>query len=1046
MAFNENTRVKIPAILHLVRLGYQYISLKNAVWDTNTNIFNEIFEVSIRNINPTVTPDEIKRLREEISLLLNYEDLGKAFYERLTSSSGLKLIDWDEKTFATANSFHVVTELPCVSGDDEFRPDITLLINGLPLAFIEVKKPNNREGILQERERMDRRFSNPKFRRLINSLQLLVFSNNMEYDEHTVEPLQGAFYGTTAQQQAHFNYFREEESLDLTALLKPEDDATENFVLKDTNNPAIKYNEEFKTAKHYHSPTNRILTSLCTPARLRTMLRYGIAYVKTEDGLEKHIMRYPQLFATKAIEQSLEEGKRKGIIWHTQGSGKTALAFYNVQYLTDYYGKKGIIPKFYFIVDRLDLAIQATREFTSRGLIVREVSSKEDFAREMKQQGALSNQQGRPEITVVNIQKFSEDSGAVPPADYNIGVQRIYFLDEVHRSYKPTGSFLVNLVRSDADAIIIGLTGTPLIGKAGFSTDLFGTYIHKYYYNQSIADGYTLRLIREGIVTSYRMELERILDEIKVLKGDITASEIYAHPKFAAAMLKYIVEDFERSRLTTGENSIGAMVVCDTADQAKKMFALFSEKYVPQAAKNYEIGNALQSMAAEDAGDYDSGEKSKRKIKTAALILHDVDTKDDRKYRITEFKKGHIDLLFVYNMLLTGFDAHRLKKLYLCRVVRTHNLLQTLTRVNRPYKNFRFGYVVDFADIRTEFDATNRAYFDELKNEVGDELRYYSDIFKGPEEIEEEIREIKEALFHFNTLNATIFGQQMEQIESRAELLRIKNSLESARSLFNIIRYQGHDELLAKMDFSKMVLLLREAAAQLDKLNYRESLATGAETTNLLNVALEDIIFQFQKVSEDELVLADELKATLRRTRETLLANFDPGDPEFISLKEELERLFRKKNLDEITQDEMKDNIGALTGIYDKITELNRRNALYKAKYDNDEKYARLHKRLHERGNISKRESAIFEALKGVKEDTDEQFLRNSGVLSTEAYLQQMLNNIVLTNFEDRAGLTIDSATTSYITNLIAAEYRADLQTGNRYLWALTTNRKQNNL
>ena len=107
------------------------------------------------------------------------------------------------------------------------------------------------------------------------------------------------------------------------------------------------------------------------------LLRYGFAYVKSESGLEKHIMRYPQFFATKAIEHRLDEGGKKGIIWHTQGSGKTALAFYNVQYLTDYFQRKGIVPKFYFIVDRIDLMNQAKREFTSRGLIVNTVNSKD---------------------------------------------------------------------------------------------------------------------------------------------------------------------------------------------------------------------------------------------------------------------------------------------------------------------------------------------------------------------------------------------------------------------------------------------------------------------------------------------------------------------------------------------------------------------------------------------------------------------------------------------------------------------------------------------
>ena len=112
-------------------------------------------------------------------------------------------------------------------------------------------------------------------------------------------------------------------------------------------------------------------------------------------------------------------------------------------------------------------------------------------------------------------------------------------------------------------------------------------------------------------------------------------------------------------------------------------------------------------------------------------------------------------------MLLTGFDSKRLKKLYIGRVIKDHNLLQTLTRVNRPYKSFRYGYVVDFADIRKEFDATNKAYFDELQEELGDEVKTYSNLFKTNEEIEEEIQEIKEKLFYYDLENSEKFSQQI---------------------------------------------------------------------------------------------------------------------------------------------------------------------------------------------------------------------------------------------------------------------------------------------
>ena len=144
MKFNEDSRVKIPAILHLMRLGYQYLSLKGQTWDIDTNIFPQLFKAAISKINPGIEGADVGRLLEDVKLLLDNEDLGRAFFERLSDRSNTKLIDFEN---FNNNSFHVVTELTCQNGDEEFRPDITLLINGMPLVFIEVKKPNNKGGI-----------------------------------------------------------------------------------------------------------------------------------------------------------------------------------------------------------------------------------------------------------------------------------------------------------------------------------------------------------------------------------------------------------------------------------------------------------------------------------------------------------------------------------------------------------------------------------------------------------------------------------------------------------------------------------------------------------------------------------------------------------------------------------------------------------------------------------------------------------------------------------------------------------------------------------
>lgn len=1012
MTFNEDTRVKLPAILHLCKLGYKYLSLKNIKWDTETNIFSEIFINAVKKINENLEEDQAIRLLQNIKLTLDNEDLGKAFYEMLVSKSGIKIIDFEN---FDNNVFNVITELIYKNGEEEFRPDITLLINGIPLIFIEVKKPNNKNGIIAERERINKRFQNKKYRKFVNITQMMIFSNNMEYDDDDIEPLQGAFYATTSYKNPVFNYFREEEKLDLQKILKPEDDELENFVLKDNNLIVIKQSDEFKSNKKTNTPTNRLLTSLCSKPRLHFILQYAFAYVKTAKNLQKHIMRYPQLFASKAIKSKLEKGVKKGIIWHTQGSGKTALAYFSIKYLTNNYQSKKIIPKFYFIVDRLDLLKQAKREFASRGLIVHIVNSKQEFIKDIKKTTVLHNNLGKPEITVVNIQKFSDDSNVVSKADYAINIQRIYFLDEVHRSYNPKGSFLANLTQSDPNSIKIGLTGTPLISKDYYSKDLFGNYIHKYYYNASIKDGYTLRLIREEIDSNYKITLQEILKKLKIEKGSLDKRRIFSHPTFVEPMLDYIVNDFEKSRFNFSDSTIGAMVVCDSSEQAKMMHKIFNNKYSYNASKRKKESNTFNNVTANNKLQY--------KPQKAALILHDIGTKDERDNWIEDFKEGKIDILFVFNMLLTGFDAKRLKKLYLGRVIKKHNLLQTLTRVNRPYKNFRYGYVVDFADIKKEFDATNKAYFEELQSELGDDLAHYNNLFKSKEEMEQEIEEIKSSIFKYNTNNAEIFSMQISEVKNRKEVIKIKKALENAKELYNIIKLLGHFELLKKLDFNKLKALYRETLNHLSLLNTKKALENNFENTNLLNIALEDIIFHFTKISEEELIIADKLKSTLRKTREAFAKNQDKKDPKFIAFYEELKILFEQKNLDEVSQDEMIANIGTLNKIYEKIKELNRQNNLLKSKYNEDSKYMRIHKRMLERKAFSKNELKIFEALSVVKNKADSKVLQNQNLLKHDIYFANDMANIVFDQFNKESKFNLKAEGVKYINHLIVQEY-----------------------
>ena len=310
-----------------------------------------------------------------------------------------------------------------------------------------------------------------------------------------------------------------------------------------------------------------------------------------------------------------------------------------------------------------------------------------------------------------------------------------------------------------------------------------------------------------------------------------------------------------------------------------------------------------------------------------------------------------------------------------------------------------------------------------MQAELGDEMVHYSNIFKTEAEIKEEIAEIKDVLFRFNTENAEVFSQQISQIKDRTEMLKITKVLNNAKALYNLIRMSGNYEMLDKLDFHKLTILSREANNHLSLINTKEALENNVDTTNLLNIALEDVLFAFVKVGEGEMILADQLKNTLQKTREALGGNFDQHDPMFISLKEELERLFKKKNLNEVSKEEMERNIKALEKIYNQAKELERKNQLLKAKYDNDAKYARLHKRLMEKDPLTDSESKLFEALKSLKSEVDLQILQNSKMLENEGFVEKMMIRLVIDQLKNKHELPLDAESSRRINGMIVKEY-----------------------
>lgn len=1025
--FSEATRVQMPAMVHLTRIGYTYFGKlsedKNgAVYDGDTNILLQVFERQFKNLNPG-HEGEFLQVLKDIRKELNDDDLGRGFYNRLKAVSPVKLIDFDN---IGNNTFHFTAEFTCKNGQDEFRPDITLFVNGLPLCFVEVKKPNNHGGMLAESARMNKeRFPNKKFRRFINITQLMIFSNNMEYDAlGGIVPIQGAFYCTGARSYAPFNCFREENlsgqkiaPFHRDYLYKEIDKTVEKQILSDYNCQVIHTSPEYQTNLGFNTPTNRILTSMCSPERLLYIIRYGIAYVRMErevDGKieftdQKHIMRYQQLFASLAIRQKMAEGIKSGVVWHTQGSGKTALSYYLTYILNDFYSKQNKVAKFYFIVDRLDLLEQATQEFEARGLVVSTANTRAELMEQFRSNQAQQGVSGQAEITVVNIQRFAEDKEKVRISDYATNLQRIFILDEAHRGYKPGGCFLANLFDADTDAVKIALTGTPLLKEERASCKVFGNYLHTYYYDKSIADGYTLKIIREDIETSYKERLSDVYDKLETLvqKKDIRKSEIIEHPSYVNELARYIMTDLKEFRKIQGDDTLGGMVICETSEQARRLYDVFQEEWLKYQPKPIKIKLADGSyVVGEPEVDY----KSKYRPLKAGIILHDTDDKETRKQIVKDFKKNMtVDILIVFNMLLTGFDAPRLKRLYFGRKLKDHNLLQAITRVNRPYPGMRYGFVIDFADIKRNFKETNEAYLQELNrfndvDETGESAATdtFTQVIEDKEEILNQMKKVRQTLFNYTYDNAEEFSSEISTEEDKAVLLDLKQALESAKNMANIVRTFGDDEmkeLFAKLEITKLPQLLSEVQRRISIINQKEAFNANEETKALINEAMMDIEFTFSKIGQEEMRLISggvELKEKWQRTISSFTQNFDQDDPEFISLREAFMERFKEHGFVIDTIAKFNEETQALDEIIGRLQELQKRNNVLLKKYKGDEKFARVHKRIREvnkqrkdkgqKPMFSFLDEEIAAILNIIKEDVDAKVYDRNDILKKDAY------------------------------------------------------------
>ena len=1000
--FSEFTRVQIPALLHLERLGYKFVHRDtiSQCQNLDTNILLDVFKAAVHRLNPDLREAEIDEKLREIIRIADNDDLGREFYKKLMNESDCRLIDFDNPD---NNDWSCTIELECENQTthNHFRPDLTCFINGLPLIHIEVKKPQNREGMLAERERMNNRMRQRDFRRFLNITQMMIFSNNEEYDTESRVPVQGAFYASMSKDKMFFNVFREAKWSYYEALKLEEMSAErEKEILTRLGKVVLLSLPEYKTNKQPTTPTNRILSSLLAKDRILYFLKYGFAYVNTtkknELGeeytqLEKHVMRYPQFFANRAICASLDKGINSGTIWHTQGSGKTALSYFAVKILTDYFARHNAVARFYFIVDRIALMEQAIREFNARGLKVFTAQSRKELMKDFANNVTMQSKDGQAEITVVNIQKFDEQKEKIK-IQYNTNIQRIFFVDEAHRGYGPGGVFLANLMNSDTKAVRIALTGTPLLKDERETWKVFGRYYDKYYYDKSIADGFTLRLMREDIETDYKDRLLQIIkdefpDDIEIKKEDVTKDMIIESDNYVNTLIAFVTKDLIKFRQMQADNSVAGMLVCETNKQARKVKQMF-----------------------------DAYQQTQEHPLRAELILHDEGEAEERKAITENFKDTtDIDLLIVNQMLLTGFDAHRLKRLYLTRKMKGHDLLQALTRVNRPYKEFKYGYVIDFAGIKDNFEEANDEYIRELNacdpdsetHEDGEERQSLGEaIMENKEDILEKIKDIKQRIFAYDCGNAENLRKQLEEESIPKEnLYELRNALEEAKALTNQIRTFGDDELRKKLNEmeasnSNFANLLTVVNDRISRLNQQEQMEHSEDVHGMVNYILSEMEYQFVQKGKGELkfIWDDEMQNKLRQVIDEFECNFDHEEHDFKKLLESFKKYYREKGFKPQSRKEIEDKIGYLDEVMAVIREINHRNILLKHKFNDDERYVRIYKRIDEQNKtrkmdepyiISKVETERVEVLNEIRRQVEEILYEDRRAIENEAYFGQ---------------------------------------------------------
>lgn len=717
-SYKEDHISQIPALMLLMKMGFHYLTPEEALTlrggRTSNVLLEPILKQQLEQINTIHYKDKafafsvsnittaIIALRE-LPIQDGFMKANQAFYDLITLGKSLEqtvlndkksfsfqYIDW--KNFDN-NIFHVTEEYSVLRSDrnDHYRPDIVLFINGIPMIVIECKSNVTQGNDSPVQLGISQHFRNQKE----DGIRALYQYSNMIISLAVNE----AKYATTATSKEFWSVWKEvfrtkEEGVEYTDTLRE----LKSKDLPNDERTAV-FNQRFKYVLHYFNQLelqevsiteqDKLLFSLCQRERLLDLIFNYIVY---DDGVKK-ITRYQQYFAIKEtlkkISKADEKGKRTGgVIWHTQGSGKSLTMVMLAQMIATHPNIKN--PKIILVTDRIDLNTQITETFQKCHVAVEEAQTGKHLVE-------LINSPTDSVITTL-IHKFE---AAVNQAKDGFPSTNIFVLiDEGHRSQY--GTFNVKMQKIFPNACFVAFTGTPLMKKEKSTANKFGGMIDVYSITDAVEDKAVVPLLYEGrhnLIEVNEKPLDTFFDKVSeplTKYGKAALKRKYSTPnqlnkadQIIYARAWDITEHFVDNIQGTGFK--GQLVA------PNKTTAIKYREYIKEIGKvSCDVLISAPDTRENHDDAYEENEDVVMKFHKAMMSKYGKQENYEKSI-ISAFKKqDHPEIIIVVDKLLTGFDAPNNQVLYVTRSLKEHTLLQAIARVNRVAAGKEYGFIIDY--------------------------------------------------------------------------------------------------------------------------------------------------------------------------------------------------------------------------------------------------------------------------------------------------------------------------------------------------------------